>query len=83
MTPARKRSLALLLTAVAAIGLALSPLAAAQGCSLCYQSAAAAGSRAIHALRSGIMILMVPPIFICTGIAYLVYRRRNLHNQKS
>ena len=50
---------------------------------MCYQSAAAAGSHTIHALRNGIVILIVPPIFICTGITYLVYRRRNLHDQKS
>ncbi len=65
----------------AALALAISPGAAAQGCALCYQSASAAGPRAIHALRDGILILMVPPAFICAGVSYLVYRRRNLHNQ--
>ena len=83
MAPTRQRILVLLFTAMATIGLALPPLAAAQGCSMCYQSAAAAGSHTIHALRNGIVILIVPPIFICTGITYLVYRRRNLHDQKS
>jgi formate hydrogenlyase subunit 3/multisubunit Na+/H+ antiporter MnhD subunit len=67
----------------AATGLAIPPGAAAQGCSLCYQSASAAGPRAIHALRNGILILMVPPAFICLGITYLVYRRRNLHNESA
>ena len=56
---------------------------AAQGCALCYQSAAASGSRSIRALRNGILILMVPPVFICVGISYMVYRRRNLHNESS
>jgi hypothetical protein len=37
----------------------------------------------IQALRDGIFILMVPPLFICIGITYLAYRRRNLHNQTS
>jgi hypothetical protein len=59
------------------------PLAVAQGCALCYQSAAAAGSRSIHALRNGIVVLMAPPFFICTGISYLVYRRRNLANRNN
>jgi hypothetical protein len=56
---------------------------AAQGCALCYQSAAAAGSRAIHALQNGIIVLMVPPFFICSAITYLVYRRRNSHNENA
>ena len=56
-------------------------VSAAQGCALCYQSAAAAGSRAIHALQSGIVILIIPPFFICSAITFLVYRRRNSHNE--
>ena len=56
--------------------------AAAQGCALCYQSAAAAGSRAIRALQNGIVVLIVPPFFICSAITYLVYRRRNSHNER-
>jgi hypothetical protein len=68
---------------VATTGLAIPPYAAGQGCALCYQSASAAGPRAIHALRNGILILMVPPAFICIAISYLVYRRRNLHNEST
>ena len=55
----------------------------AQGCALCYQSAAASGPRAIEALKSGILILVFPPTFICIGIGYLAYCRRDLHNQDS
>jgi hypothetical protein len=57
--------------------------AAAQGCALCYQSAAAAGSRAIRALQNGIVVLIIPPLLICSAITYLVYRRRNSHNENS
>jgi hypothetical protein len=57
--------------------------ASAQGCAMCYQSAAASGSRSIRALRSGIFILMVPPFLICVGVSYLAYRRRNLHEQSA
>ena len=49
----------------------------AQGCAMCYQSAAASGARLIHALKSGIVILMIPPVLM-TGLFWrLVYRRRN------
>ena len=50
----------------------------AQGCALCYQSAAASGSRFIQALRSGILILILAPLIVCTGIAVLAYRKRNI-----
>jgi hypothetical protein len=72
--------LVLALSLAMTIGLGAPSTASAQGCALCYQSAASAGPRAIHALRNGIVILMVPPVFICSAIAFLVYRRRNLHD---
>lgn len=75
------KSSLLLLGVLATIALAAVPAASAQGCALCYQSAASAGARAIQALRNGIVILIIPPFFICTAITYLVYRRRNIHNQ--
>jgi hypothetical protein len=59
------------------------PALFAQGCVQCYQSAAASGPRAIRALRDGIIVLMLPPFFICVGITFLAYRRRNLQDEKS
>jgi len=50
----------------------------AQSCALCYQAAASSGARFIEALRSGIMILIVAPVAICTGFAIAAYRKRNL-----
>lgn len=73
-------SLLLLGGVLAAVALVAAPSASAQGCALCYQSAASAGARAIQALRNGIVILIIPPFLICSAITYLVYRRRNLHN---
>jgi hypothetical protein len=83
MTLSKRFGLVALVIGTAVATLAIPSVAGAQGCSLCYQSAAAAGSHAIHALRNGILILMVPPAFICVAISYLAYRRRNLHNQNN
>jgi hypothetical protein len=49
----------------------------AQGCAMCYQSAAAAGPRTAEALRHGILIMLFPPLFIFAGIIVLAHRRRN------
>src|SRR5260370_23922328 len=42
-------------------------VASAQGCAMCYTAAAAAKAGTIKALRSGILILLIPPAvsFIC------------------
>jgi hypothetical protein len=50
----------------------------AQGCALCYTQAAGAGARFIQALRSGILILIFPPMAICIGLTYLSYKKRNV-----
>ena len=34
----------------------------------------------IQALKSGILILLFPPLFICGGIMFLAYRKRDLFN---
>lgn len=49
----------------------------AQSCSLCYTQAASSGSRMIQALRSGILILIVPPTIGTVGLIFVVYRRTN------
>ena len=53
-----------------------SALVYAQGCAMCYTSAAAAKAGAIHALRSGILILIVPVLVMCAGISVVIYRSR-------
>jgi hypothetical protein len=50
----------------------------AQSCSMCYQNAAASGPHFIEALRSGILILLGAPVIVCTGIAIVVYRKRDV-----
>ncbi len=52
----------------------------AQNCALCYTQAAGSGSRMIAALRSGILILAIPPMLICCGITWMAYKKRNQFN---
>ena len=53
----------------------------AQNCALCYTQAAGSGSRMIHALKSGIFVLVVPPMLICVGIIWMAYKKRNQLNE--
>ena len=49
----------------------------AQSCALCYTQAASAGARMIQALRSGILILIIPPTFMSVGMIFIVHHKRN------
>jgi hypothetical protein len=73
----RKTSRALALLATLAVPAALS----AQTCALCYTQAAGSGHRLVQALRSGIVVLVVPPMLICIGIAVMAYKKRNQFNE--
>lgn len=73
------RSIGIMLALI--VALALPPLAFSQGCALCYTQAAASGARMIQALRSGIVVLIIPPVSICLGAIALAYRRRDQFNQ--
>jgi hypothetical protein len=55
----------------------------AQGCALCYTQAAGAGQRFIAGLRIGILVLIVPPMFMSAGITWLAYKKRNRTNTPS
>jgi len=50
---------------------------------MCYRAAAAAKAGAVHALRSGVLILMVPPVLIVGGITLLAIRGRDRFNDES
>jgi|HubBroStandDraft_2_1064218.scaffolds.fasta_scaffold01132_11 hypothetical protein len=68
------------LTAVALVGVALfilSPSAFPQSCALCYTQAASSGSRMIEALRSGILVLIVPPTLMWLVLGAILYAKRN------
>jgi hypothetical protein len=59
----------------------LSPSALfAQGCAMCYQTAASSGAQFIQALRHGILIMFFPPILIMAAIYYAAYRKSNQFN---
>ena len=54
--------------------------ASAQSCALCYTQAASASARFIQALRSGILVLIIPPLFLSAAITYFAFRKRNQFN---
>ncbi len=54
----------------------------AQSCALCYTQAAGAGHRLIQGLRTGILVLIVPPMFMSVGITVLAYKKRNRTNDR-
>ena len=66
--------------AVFLAGLAVPGVASAQGCALCYNTAAAANASAIHALRIGILVLLIPPVLIFGVICTFALRNRNRFN---
>ena len=57
--------------------LVFSPAAFSQSCALCYTQAASAGHRMIEALRSGILVLVVPPTLMWLVIAAIAHAKRN------
>ena len=67
-----------MLIVLSALLLFATPLPAlAQSCALCYTQAASAGARMIQALRSGILILIVPPTLMSIAMVFIVYRNRS------
>jgi hypothetical protein len=54
-----------------------------QSCALCYTQAAGAGPRMIQALKSGILVLIFPPMGICIGLMVMSYKKRNQFAQPS
>lgn len=64
---------------IALVGIALivfSPQAFGQSCALCYTQASSSGSRMIEALRSGILVLIIPPTLMWLVIAGILYSKR-------
>jgi hypothetical protein len=72
----------LLASALLAIVCLAAP-AFSQSCALCYTQAASSGARMIEALRSGILILIVPPTLMSVAMIFIVYRKRNQFRQEA
>jgi len=71
-----KRTGRIVLAVVAAIVvMGLAPAAHAQGCVLCYTTAAAAGAAARQSINVGILALLVPALSLFAGVFFLLYRR--------
>lgn len=68
---------ALILGVVALVAIAAPVPVFSQSCALCYTQAASSGSKMIQALRSGILILIVPPTLGTIGLIVVVHRRTN------
>jgi hypothetical protein len=61
-----------------ALGALAVPLPAfSQSCALCYTQAASAGARMIHALQSGILILIIPPTLGSIGMIFVMRHKDN------
>ena len=48
-----------------------------QSCALCYTQAASSGRQMIEALRSGILILIIPPTLGTIALLFIVHHKRN------
>lgn len=58
----------------------LAPSAFAQGCALCYTTAAAAGAAATRAIDMGILILLIPALLLFIAVLAFAARRAALSN---
>lgn len=66
------------LAVLCAVVAAVAPQVYAQGCAMCYQSAAASGQQGREALRHGILVLLFPTLGVFVGIFGLIFSRRKV-----
>ncbi len=72
------RSLPLMAIALVVLLTVAAPLPAfSQSCALCYTQAASAGARMIDALRSGILMLIVPPTLMSVCMVFIMRHKSN------
>lgn len=47
-----------------------------QSCAMCYTTVAGGGKSVIHALQGGIIVLLIPPVLLFSGLTILLFRWR-------
>jgi hypothetical protein len=67
----------LLRSAAAAASMVIPSIVRAQGCAMCYTSAAAAKKAGMEALQNGVFILLFPPLLIFAAILWQTFHRRS------
>ena len=62
---------------IAGLGVVLlcAPGAWAQGCILCYTSAAATGPGGMHAFQMAMFALLIPALLLFLAVGFLIFRR--------
>ena len=45
-----------------------------QSCAMCYTTVAGGGKGVIHALQGGIIVLLIPPVLLFSGLTILLFR---------
>lgn len=55
----------------------------AQGCASCYTTTAAGGTQTIHALRFGILILLIPPVIMFASLVWILWRWHKIRDSRS
>lgn len=48
-----------------------------QSCALCYTQAASSGQKMIQALKSGILVLIIPPTLGSIAMLFVLHQKRN------
>jgi hypothetical protein len=54
-----------------------------QSCAMCYTSVAGGGKSIIHALQGGIIVLLIPPVLLFSGLTILLFRWRTSRTRLS
>ena len=73
----RKKQWCILAAGALAFVLAKAPELLAQGCAMCKTVAAAQSKEAAASLNWGILLLLVPPVTIMSGLLLFAFRCRN------
>jgi hypothetical protein len=69
------------LLAALVLALSCSLSSAAQSCALCYTTVAGGGPGVASALRTGILVLLVPPVMLFSALVVVVLRWRTIHTE--